>query len=111
MAQGHLKGTRGAKKCTRGRLTVRSSEQESELTSGLTKMERLGFDLSRREILQAVAALIIANQIKTPFKDHVPGPDWFIHFRKGHGLSIKTPQFEYAHKKEESPRSRFCCLT
>jgi hypothetical protein len=37
-----------------------------------------------------------------PFKDDVPGTDWFLLFKKRHALSIKTPQaVEYARKKQQ----------
>lgn len=42
--------------------------------------------------------------MSTPFTNNIPGPDWFINFRKRHGLSIKKPQpVEYVRKKMTDP--------
>ncbi|CAH2097611.1 unnamed protein product [Euphydryas editha] len=41
---------------------------------------------------------------KTPFKNNVPGPDWFINFRKRHRLSIKKAQaVEFVRRKMTDP--------
>lgn len=63
-------------------------------------MEKWGFGLSRKEVLQTVADFVKENHIKTQFKDAKPGEDWFLNFKRRHNLSIKIPQsVEYARKK------------
>lgn len=67
-------------------------------------MEKWGFRLSRSEILEIVAEYVRVNNIQTPFKNNTPGPDWFIDFRKRHGLSIKKAQpVEYVRRKMTDP--------
>lgn len=100
----HTKGTRGMKKANKGRLTVLTQEQEEELAAGITTLEKWGFGLSKKEVLQMVADFVKENEIKTPFKEGVPGTDWFISFKNRHALSIKIPQsVEYARKKATDP--------
>ena len=67
-------------------------------------MEKWRFGLSRKEVMQVVGDFVRMNGLVTPFKDFVPGADWFINFRKRHNLSIKKPQsVEYARKKMTDP--------
>jgi hypothetical protein len=55
-------------------------------------MEKWGFGLSRKEILQLVGECVNANKLKTQFKKGIPGEDWFLNFKLRHNLSIKIPQ-------------------
>ncbi len=42
--------------------------------------------------------------MKTPFKDNMPGEDWFLAFKKRHELSIKKPQsVEYCRRNAVDP--------
>lgn len=53
--------------------------------------------------MEVVGSYVKRNNIKTPFKDGIPGKDWFINFKRRHRLSIKKPQtLEYARKKSGS---------
>ncbi|KAL0819258.1 hypothetical protein ABMA28_008498 [Loxostege sticticalis] len=89
---------------TAGRPTIFSSEEEERLADSIKVMEKWGFGLSRQEILEIVAEYVKVNEIKTPFKNNTPGPDWFINFRKRHRLSIKKAQpVEYVRKKMTDP--------
>lgn len=100
----HVKGKRGAKSSSYGRKTDLSSDIEKNLTTSLCAMEKWGFGLSRKEVLDIVQQYVKANQIKTQFKDDRPGSDWFINFKKRNGLSIKKPQsVEMARKKSVDP--------
>jgi hypothetical protein len=51
-------------------------------------MEKHGFGLTRKELLETVGQYVSANVIKSPFKNGVPGEDWFLAFKKRHNLSI-----------------------
>lgn len=52
-------------------------------------MEKWGFGLSRSEIITLVGDFVTINNIKTPFKNGIPGEDWFFNFKNRHNLSIK----------------------
>lgn len=100
----NVKGTRGAKKDFKGRLTALGREQEEELANGIATLEKWGFGLSRKEVIELVAQYVKEHQLRTPFKDGVPGIDWFIGFKKRHNLSIKKPQaVEFVRKKATDP--------
>ncbi|PZC77478.1 hypothetical protein B5X24_HaOG203356 [Helicoverpa armigera] len=87
-----------------GRPIVLPLEDEKKLASTIIVMEKWGFGLSRSEILEIVAEYVRVNNIQTPFKNNTPGPDWFINFRKRHGLSIKKAQpVEYVRRKMTDP--------
>lgn len=96
----HVKGRRGQKSNSYGRPTDIRLQEETVLADGIRTMEKWGFGLSRREVLNVVADYVRCNNIKTQFKNGVPGEDWFLNFKRRHKLSIKTPQtVEYARKK------------
>lgn len=96
----HVTGIRGAKSQSQGRPPVIPAEHESRLASALKTMERWGFGITRQELFQIVAEFVTINKVKTPFRNNIPGDDWFIYFKKRHNLSIKKPQsVEYARKK------------
>lgn len=67
-------------------------------------MEKWGFGLSRKEVLTIVGEYVTKNNIPNPFKNNIPGEDWFLKFKKRHNLSIKKPEaLEYARKKNTDP--------
>lgn len=100
----HVKEKTGLLSQTLGRAPAIPIEMENKLASCLRVLEKWGWGLSRTEILDITAEFIKANNIKTPFKDYRPGPDWFISFRKRHQLSIKKPQsVEYIRKRMTDP--------
>ena len=63
-------------------------------------MEKWGYGLSKKEIIFAMEQYLKMNSIKTPFKDNIPGKDYFINFTRRHDLSHKKPQ------SVEVPRKR-----
>lgn len=100
----HLKGRRGQKSSSYGRPQDIPQHEEEKLANGLRTMEKWGFGLSRKEVLQTVADYVKENNIKTQFKDGRPGEDWFLNFKRRHKLSLKIPQsVEYARKKNLDP--------
>ncbi|XP_063634481.1 jerky protein homolog-like [Cydia splendana] len=96
----------GNKSKTLGRAPILSYEIEEQLANGLKTLEKWGFGLSRNEVITLVSKYIRLNNISTPFKDGVPGPDWFTSFRNRHGLSLKKAQpVEHARKVNTDPFS------
>lgn len=87
-----MKGRGGVKSESYGRSRDISKEYEDKLASGIKTMEKWGFWLSRKEILTLVGKYVKANNIKTQFKNGVPGEEWFLNFKRRHNLSIKIPQ-------------------
>lgn len=96
----HVSGRRGTKSQRFGRDLDIPFEDEQKIAEGIRSMEKGGFGLSRSEVIEKVGEYVIKNNLKTRFKNGIPGPDWFIGFRKRHRLSIKRPQaVEMARKK------------
>lgn len=60
-----------------GRSTVIPEEIEKQIAKNLHEMEKYGFGLSRTEIMELVGDYVTKNMIKNPFKNGIPGEDWF----------------------------------
>lgn len=100
----HLKGLRGNKSESQGRAPSIPKEDERRLANGLRIMEKWGFGITRKELLLIVSEYVQENKLKTPFKNNIPGDEWFKNFKLRHKLSIKKPQsVEYARKKMTDP--------
>lgn len=77
---------------------------EDRLGNATKILEKWGFGLSRAEILNLVGDYVRLNDMKTPFKDGIPGEDWFLNFKHRQQLSIKKPQsVEYVRKAMTDP--------
>ncbi|KAG5866680.1 hypothetical protein JTB14_029649 [Gonioctena quinquepunctata] len=55
-------------------------------------MEEWGFGITRKELLLIVAEYVKENNLQTPFKDDMPGDEWFRNFKMCHYINIKKPQ-------------------
>lgn len=100
----HFKGVRGMKSESMGRATVLQPDIEHRLSESLKIMEKYGYGLSRREVLDLVGDFLKTNKIKNSFKNGIPGEDWWLGFAKINNLSIKKPQIvEYSRKKVCDP--------
>lgn len=84
--------TRGAKQSKPGKPTAFSKVEKTKIASGIHVMEKCGFPLTKKDVITMISTYIRRNGIKTPFKDSIPGDDWFRSFRKRNNLAIKTPQ-------------------
>ncbi|XP_062565633.1 uncharacterized protein LOC134227939 [Armigeres subalbatus] len=100
----HIKGLSGIKSSSRGRSTAIPFEVEARMASCIKTMEKWGYGLSKKEIIFDMAQFLKKNSIKTPFKDDIPGDDYFLNFKRRHGLSHKKPQsVEVARKRAADP--------
>ncbi|KAL0811981.1 hypothetical protein ABMA28_009379 [Loxostege sticticalis] len=74
------------------------------MAENLHIIEKHGFPLSRKEASVLISEYVRRNGMTTPFKDDIPGKDWFYLFQKRNGLSIKKPQpVEIARRKACDP--------
>jgi len=55
-------------------------------------MEKWGFGLSKKEVLETRGRYVNENKIPTPFRKGVPGDDFSICFKGTHKLSLKKAQ-------------------
>lgn len=63
-----------------------------QLTDGLKIMEKWAVEFSRYEVLEAVQTHITTINLKTRFKNNIPGEDWYMVFVERHRLSLKKLQ-------------------
>lgn len=104
----HAKNRRGVKSKTFGRPTALSLEAENQLGRLIKLMEKYGYGLSKKNVLQLVSDYIIDEKIPNPFKNNFPGDEWWLNFKKRQRLSIKKPQnVEVARKKAQNPFTIF----
>lgn len=76
-----------------GRPTVLTPEAEMELENCVKAKARMGYPCDKDEIKSIVAEFVKSNDLKTPFKEGVPGDDWYYCFMKRHpALSFKKPE-------------------
>lgn len=97
------KGTRGRIKKSKGRNTALPRNIENTLSASVKTLAKWEFGLGRKEIMDLVGQYVNANELETPFKDGIPGEDWFLNFKRRHNLSIRKPEtLEYARKKADT---------
>ncbi|KAI4472050.1 homeobox-like domain superfamily [Holotrichia oblita] len=100
----HVTGKRGSKSRTQGRPPAIPPKEEEKLGDCIKTMEKWGFGLSRREVIEVVSQYVTENKIQCPFKNNIPGDEWFSSLKKRQNLSIKKPQaVEYPRKKMTDP--------
>lgn len=75
-----------------GRRSDLGIETECHLADCLKVMSRCGFGLSRKDVLRCVGEYVELKNIKTRFKDGIPGKDWFVSFKKKYNLTLKKPE-------------------
>lgn len=84
-------GRKGLKSKTLGRAAVLSREIEEDLVKNLHTMEKHGFGLTRKELLETVGQYVSANNINNNFKNGVPPvKTGFFHLRKDMSCQLKS---------------------
>lgn len=64
--------------------TVLSGEEEKRLAKWIVDMSKIGYGLSKHELLDNVKIILKADDRKNPFKGGRPGKDWYYGFMKRH---------------------------
>ncbi|CAG5031743.1 unnamed protein product [Parnassius apollo] len=84
--------------------TIFSIDIECKIASYLRTLEKYGFPITKKEVKTLVSEYVVRNGWITPFKDNIPGDDWFRHFCKRNNLSLKkAPSVEIARRKACNP--------
>ena len=87
-----------------GHPTALPVDVEEEVASCLKVLAEWGFGITTSELSYIIADFCNQTKLKTPFKDNIPGVDWFRGFKKRHpDLSERLP--------EQLPASRARSLT
>ncbi|KAK7576313.1 hypothetical protein V9T40_012599 [Parthenolecanium corni] len=85
-----MTGSRGVKSATMGRPTAIPAAEEKHIADCLKTMNKWGFGLSKKEFLSLVGEYVTRNNIPTPFKNGIPGDEFFNRFMKMHNLSLSS---------------------
>lgn len=68
-----MKGQKGLKSRTLGILPAIPREIVQNIANSLVTLEKWGFGLSKKEVLEIIGAYVKGNNLKTPFKNGIPG--------------------------------------
>ena len=82
-----------------GRKTALTPDMERDLAHCIQTLCNAGFSPSADEVKNLVQDFVIANKLKTPFKDGRPGKDWFKQFLSRQKLSTKKATMISAARK------------
>ena len=77
---------------TPGKKPVLPLAIEEELAKSINNAASKGFGITRLQLQTKVKILTQTLNLKTPFKNGIPGKDWLSAFQKRHGLSVRKPQ-------------------
>lgn len=89
-----ISGRKTAMNVTRpGRSQVLSPEIENEIAECLIVRSKMGLPCDKAELRQLVGEYVKNKALKTPFKEGIPGEDWYYSFMKRNpNLSLKKPE-------------------
>ena len=66
---------------------------ENHIVTCLKARAKVGYPCDKQELLNVVGEYVKENQLKTRFRDGIPGEDWYRAFMKRHpSLSLKKPE-------------------
>lgn len=89
-----------------GRTPAIPKEIEDEIVRCLITRSEMGIPCDKKEMRELVGEYIKASGLKTPFKNNVPGEDWYLGFMKRNPqLSLKKP--EHLQKVRKDARNPF----
>lgn len=89
-----------------GRRPVLPMDVEVNLANCLAARARMGFPCNEKELCLLVSEYIAFKSLKTPFKNNIPGHDWYLSFMARHpNLSFKKP--EHLQKIRKDARDPF----
>ena len=75
-----------------GRKPILTMAEERKLVDFTLEMCSIGYPLSRNELLGEVKKIIDIDGRQTPFKDNIPGKDWFRRFTLRHPeVTLRKP--------------------
>ena len=96
----HVKGIRGVKSETLVRPAAVPFHEAKKIADCIKLMEKWGFGLSKKEVLETIGRYVNESKIPIPFRGlGVPGDDFFIRFKRTHKPSLKKPQSVEASRK------------
>ena len=76
-----------------GRPPTLPSSLEQKVVDTAQKAAAMGFGLSRRQLLAKTGKMVKSLKLKTPFKNGIPGKEWFQGLKGRHpGITMKRPQ-------------------
>ncbi|VDI54723.1 Hypothetical predicted protein [Mytilus galloprovincialis] len=77
----------------RGRKPALPLELENSIVKSVKRASQLGVGISRRQLLARTGTLVKKLKIKTPFKNSIPGKDWWQNLKERHtDLVIRKPE-------------------
>ncbi|VDI62466.1 Hypothetical predicted protein [Mytilus galloprovincialis] len=77
----------------RGRKPALPLELENSIGKSVKRASQLGVGISRRQLLARTGTLVKKLKIKTPFKNSIPGKDWWQNLKERHtDLVIRKPE-------------------
>lgn len=87
-----------------GRKPVLNENIEKQIVVCLIARAQIGYPCDKEELKSLVSDYIKANRISTPFKNDIPGEDWYQSFMKRNpSISLKKP--EHLQKTRKLARS------
>ncbi|KAI4460092.1 hypothetical protein MML48_6g00008638 [Holotrichia oblita] len=89
-----------------GRRPALPADVEETIANCLIARARMGWPSDEKELCNLVNEYVITKNLKTPFKNNIPGHDWYLSFMKRHpNLSFKKP--EHLQKIRKDARDPF----
>ncbi|KAI4471927.1 hypothetical protein MML48_1g12669 [Holotrichia oblita] len=89
-----------------GRRPALPADVEETIANCLIARATMGWPSDEKGLCNLVSEYVITKNLKTPFKNNIPGHDWYLGFMKRHpNLSFKKP--EHLQKNRKDARDPF----